>query len=301
MMANDSLDHEGTIEFGVCLGKGNDLGPYRVPAGREAHTALQEMANATRGAMLALSDQPARYDPAEKHASQEYLFMDLSDPLCATLRELHEVENLRESHAALDDPERINAYFARFTGGGQGRLTAIRRASYFKGLRKHPILQVIDDQLELVEPKIFKLDRNFDMLIHGNRIEILRPSAFETLADLREAILQSVPNNVEAIQERLPFVDFSAVGEFASTRSRIANQLASLRADKMLKDISRASLESLCQRTGVEIAIIDGKLSPSADQVGEFLEVLDRRRYEIELIPGTPERFRADSRRKLDT
>jgi hypothetical protein len=32
-----------------------------------------------------------------------------------------------------------------------------------------------------------------------------------------------------------------------------------------------------------------------------FLEVLDRRRYELELVKGLPERFRATSRRKIDS
>jgi hypothetical protein len=32
----------------------------------------------------------------------------------------------------------------------------------------------------------------------------------------------------------------------------------------------------------------------------DFLEVLDRRRYQLELVKGTPERFRASSRKKID-
>lgn len=32
-----------------------------------------------------------------------------------------------------------------------------------------------------------------------------------------------------------------------------------------------------------------------------FLEVLDRRRYEIELVANSPEQYRAASRSKLDT
>jgi hypothetical protein len=31
-----------------------------------------------------------------------------------------------------------------------------------------------------------------------------------------------------------------------------------------------------------------------------FLEVLDRRRYELELVKGQPERFKAESRTKLN-
>jgi len=31
-----------------------------------------------------------------------------------------------------------------------------------------------------------------------------------------------------------------------------------------------------------------------------FLEVLDRRRYELELVKGLPERYKASSRRKIE-
>ncbi|MHB0971550.1 MAG: hypothetical protein ACYC9N_01885, partial [Thermoanaerobaculia bacterium] len=50
---------------------------------------------------------------------------------------------------------------------------------------------------------------------------------------------------------------------------------------------------------GVDVTDVKGKLIVRDGQIMDFLEVLDRRRYELELVKGSPERFRAASRRKL--
>ena len=64
--------------------------------------------------------------------------------------------------------------------------------------------------------------------------------------------------------------------------------------------IDKAALERLCKINGIEVKDSKGKLSIGLDHVLGFLEVLDRRRYEVELVAGVPERFRAASRSRLN-
>ena len=47
---------------------------------------------------------------------------------------------------------------------------------------------------------------------------------------------------------------------------------------------------------GVEVKESEGKITVSAGHEMGFIEVLDRRRYELELVKGQPERFRASGR-----
>ncbi|MGH2510228.1 MAG: Kiwa anti-phage protein KwaB-like domain-containing protein, partial [Ktedonobacteraceae bacterium] len=54
-----------------------------------------------------------------------------------------------------------------------------------------------------------------------------------------------------------------------------------------------------CKATGVVIDEIDGKISVQSENVMGFLELLDRRRYRLELVKDSPESFRAASRTKL--
>src|SRR2546426_481228 len=78
-----------------------------------------------------------------------------------------------------DDPATVFCYFARLTDSKGRRLTALRRATQFKGVLKSRLLRLVTDSLKLVEDHIFKLDRDFDLLIDSANVHILRPSGFE--------------------------------------------------------------------------------------------------------------------------
>lgn len=101
------------------------------------------------------------------------------------------------------------------------------------------------------------------------------------------------------IQRDIPFVNFATIKDYAKKHPRAARYLASIRGQKSTQDIDERALKSLCKATGVEITETGGKIFVEDAQIMGFLEVLDRRRYEVELVKGSPERFRAASRRKL--
>lgn len=53
--------------------------------------------------------------------------------MASSVRELHEATNLNIEAGALDEPADVFCYFARLTDKKKRRLTALRRASQFKG------------------------------------------------------------------------------------------------------------------------------------------------------------------------
>jgi hypothetical protein len=203
-------------------------------------------------------------------------------------------------HNVLSDPSSVFCYFARMTDKQRRRLTALRRASQFKGVLKNRLIRFVTDALRIIEDKVFKLDTDFDLLIDGKNIHILRPSGFEFTSRLQEALLAAVPHNIKAIQHDMPFVDFASIQDYASHRARAARHLASIRGQKETTNIDKQAFKKLCKDTGVEIHESQGKIAVREDHVMGFLEVLDRRRYELELVKGSPERFKAASRRKLE-
>jgi len=287
-------------EFGVGRDDGNGQTFAAVPADADVQAALREMVQATWDTMQKDADEPARYEPAEKHGSTEYLFLPLADDLASTVRELHEAVNLDIDVNVLADPSDVFCYFARLTDSKKRRLTALRRATQFKGVLKNRLLRFVSDSLKLIEDRVFKLDSDFDLLVDSKNVHILRPSGFEFAGKLQEAILAAVPQNVAAIQKDLAFVDFAAVEDYAGAHPRAARYLASIRAQKETKNIDKSALKKLCKDTGVEVSESKGKLIVGDGHIMGFLEVLDRRRYELELVKGSPERFRAASRRKID-
>lgn len=299
-MLEFDFSHVDTIEFGLGRDDGDGRTFCMVAVDGDVQDALQEMAEATWAAMQDLTDAPPRYEPSEKHAGIEYLHLPLADDLATSMRELHEANNLPIDMTALNNPESVFCYFARITDTQGRRLTALRRATQFKGILKNRLIRLMTDALKIVEDKIFKLDTDFDLLIDAQNVHILRPSGFEFAGQLQEAIMAAVPSNVAVIKTDLNFVNFDVIESYASQHPRAARYLASIRSLAESKDIDRGRLVQLCSHTGVETEEVDGQITVTEKHVMGFLEVLDRRRYEIELVADAPEQYRAASRSKLD-
>ena len=294
------LDDVVTTEFGVGReGDGASAVFGVVPMDAGVRTALVSMARVTAERMESAEDGGAEYDPAEKHGSTEYLVVSAGGSLDAGIRELHDAENLAPDRSRLGEPEAIVSYFARFTDGEDRRLTAIRRAGQFKGVLKNRLASFRDDRLRIVEDDVFKLDNDFDVLLDASLTHIWRPAAFEFVSRLRQAILDAVPSNVGAIAAELPFVEVEGIESYAESRPRAARYLASIRSQR-LEGVDRDALVALCRKTGVGVQEVNGRVAAEPGNEMGFLEVLDRRRYRIELVPEQPERFRAPSRKSLD-
>ena len=294
------LQNVTATEFGVGRDEEEGQSFTLVPVDGSVQAALVEMARDTWNAMEKLDGAPTEYEPSEKHASSEYLVVPLDSDLAAGLRQLHEAENLPLSAAALADPKGVFCYFARMSDAAGRRLTAVRRATQFKGvLHSRGLMRFIDDALQIIDENVFRLDTDFDLLVDSDTVHILRPSGFEFVGQLQEAVLQAAPMNVKAVAKDLHFVDFTAVEEYATEHPRAARYLASIVGQKATRNISKSALKALCKHTGVEVGESKGKITVEKGQVMGFLQVVDRRRYHLELVKGAPESFVAGSRRKL--
>jgi hypothetical protein len=117
---------------------------------------------------------------------------------------------------------------------------------------------------------------------------------------VQEAIMAAVPKNVAALKIDLDYVNFDVIENYASQHPRAARYLASIHSQEESKNIDRKRLVQLCAHTGVETDVAGGQIIVTDKHVMGFLEVLDRRRYEIELVTDAPEQYRAASRSKLD-
>lgn len=301
MNLNFDISNVKVTEFGV--GRDDGDGRYfdSVTVDENVQNALQEMADDTWTAMQARTDNPAIYEPSEKYSSIEYTHLPLNEDLARSLRELHKANNLLPDSTALADTEKVFCYFVRFTDSEQRKLTAVRRATQFKGVLKKRLIHFHTNALKLIEDRVFKLDNDFDLLIDSENVHILRPSGFEFVGQLQEAIMSAVSTNVTTLKADISFMDFSVIEMYASNHPRAARYIASIRSKNEATNIDRERLLKLCVATGVEITEVNGKLSLEQKHVMGFLEVLDRRRYEIELVAETPEHYRATGRNKIDT
>lgn len=304
MVLNFDLDQITLTEFGIGRDNGNGQAFVAIPVETNVQAALQDMAKATWASMQDKNGDggPIRYEPSEKHGATEYLYLPLADDMASFIRELHSAANLAMDAAALSDPSNVFCYFIRLLDRHNRHLTALRRATQFKGILKSAgrLVRMLDDSLRIVEDTVFKLDTDFDLLVDSVKVHILRPSGFEFAGKLQEAILGAVPENIRAIEQEITFVDFTSVSEYAADHPRAARYLASIRGQEEMRGIDKAALKRLCQSTGVAISQRNGKVLIARGHEMGFLEVLDRRRYKLELVKGRPETFRAASRKAID-
>lgn len=288
-------------EFGVGQDGSNGQVFSAVPVDATVQTALREMGRMTWQAMQNDESGPEKYEPSDKHGGVEYLYLPVTDAMAASVRDLHQAVNLPINAAALATPGDMFCYFARFTDAAQRKLTAMRRASQFKGIVKNKgrLIRLLDDTLKIVEDTIFKLDSDFDFLVDTRHVHILRPSGFEFIGGLQQAILNAVPENVTAIKNELPFIAFEGIEQYVARHPRAARYLASIRGQSEMKNIDKSALKKLCKSTGVDVCESKGMVIIAAGHEMGFLEVLDRRRYELELVKGKPEKFKAASRKAI--
>lgn len=301
-MIDFDLHAPTTIEFGVGLDTKDpslDLSFVSIPADEAVAEALIDMVRTT-SRELDEGPEPRPYEPSEKYSGTEYLRADLEDGLATVVRHVHTAENLTPDPKGLAAPDIVFCYFARLFGERGQRLTALKRATWFKGLLKKPLLHWFDDAYGIVEGPLFKLDFDFDILVDSRTIHIWRPSGFEYVARIQREVLQAVPRIFADLQVDLPFVDSSSVEEFARERSRAARLAASIRSRRRVENVDQTALLDQCDRTDVRVESgADGRLRIAKGHELGFLEVLDRRRYDMELVSGAPEAFRAASRTKI--
>lgn len=292
------LANISSVEFGVGYDEGDNRAFCLIPVDNDVQDALLEMVRRTWDIMQKLNE-PRKYEPAEKYGSTEYVCVPLDDDVAEFMRNLHKAENIIYNVHVLKEPDTIFCYFSRLIDGGGRRLTAVRRAVHFKGVLKSRLIHLLSDALRLVNDRVFRLDMDFDLLVDSGYIHVLRPSSFEFVGKLQQALLESVPEIVKVIQNDMPFVDFRPILEYATKHPRAAPYLASIRSQEENKNIDRKRLIDHCKATGVDVHLEGDKIVVAKGQEMAFLEVLDRRRYEVELVEGSPERFRATSREKI--
>lgn len=299
MKLNFDLEAVTVTEFGVGIDEGHGQVFVAVPVDADVQGVLREMVEATWKGMQRDEEGPTIYDPAEKHGSIEYLYLPLGDDLATSVQQLHYATNLDIHAAALEEPSDVFCYFARLTDKKGRRLTGLRRATQFKGVLKKRLIRFASDSLKLIEDRVFKLDSDFDLLADSVNVHILRPSGFEFAGKLQQAILDAVSKNAEAIQNDLAFVEFSGVEKYAGEHPRAARYLASIQGQVATKSIDKSLLKKLCKQTGVELTESKGRVAIADGHEMGFLEVLDRRRYEVSLVKEKPERYRAASRKQI--
>ena len=292
-----------TVEFGVCIDTDDGEKHFLIPIDNNVKNALKEMLLATREA-LGLTQSNARldtYQPSEKYASVERLTTPLDDSSHEKLKEIYNATNIPTDPDSLNEPAAIVYYFSIFHDRNQNKLFAIKKATQFRGIVKSRkfIVQFINETLKIVEDKIFRLDRDFDYYICDNTIFILRVNAFESTSDMIGSILAKASENAQDLGRSIKFLECQGIADFVLKHTRAARILASIRSRKDLAKTSLTKLKKECNANKIKIKQHKGKIFPEPGYELDFLQMLDRRRFNVALTDDGLEYFEATGRRNV--
>ena len=95
-------------------------------------------------------------------------------------------------------------------------------------------------------------------------------------------------------------MDFGPIAAYALKHPRTARYLASIRLQQT-KNIDKASLKKHCTNMKLDVKELKGKLVVAPEAIMDFLAVLDRRLYQVELVKDSPESFFARPQQDCQT
>ena len=290
-----------STEFCVCYDTTDGEVYWQIPVDAEVQGALGDMLRKTVEALDPAGDAMDAYEPAQKYSSEERLVASNGEPHMDKLRALHALQNIQTNAGVIRETQRLAFYFAVFRDAQSRKIVAVRRATQFKGVVKarNRLISLVDDTLKLVADDVFKLDNDFDYLVFHDKTWILRPTGFEYTAALEEAISAQAAAITEELSKSVPCVDFARLIEFVGGHKRAARLISSLRTRSDLHLTSIKMLKKGCKSNGIEFETKGGKVYPKEGSEMAFLELLDRRRYTVELIEEQEEFYVAPNRRNV--
>ncbi len=286
-------------EMGVILEDSkHQIKILRVPITNAVQTTLKDMLSATHAAMIKLvpTDDFPDLELAQIYEPKTALFVPATWDFLQEAMALHALSNLPLAPNALDNPDEVRIYFAIFRDPRGNKVVACRRAVTFKGLIKRKIFFWKDKTLAPADSPVFALDHEFDYIIAQEGIFILHPGQFSAEAVDNKTICKQSADALPVMEKRAKFISFSALDAYVRTHPMAAKLLASIRQRKDLEVMSPELVKTQFARQGIPFTERNGMVIPVAEHEIDFLKLLDRRLYDMELIEGQHELYAAGNR-----
>jgi len=286
------------VEFGVALKIKNDESRFLVPVASQVQTVLQSMLSDT---LAKMGDPNAweQHDCAEQYPPHESLTISLEDPLALKIKKIYTEKNLSANPNALNNPSQVDYYFAKFKDTADRKYVGVRRANLFKGPVGKSLMHFASGVLTMLASDTFRLDTEFDFIIFPELIAIHTPKQFEAIADYGEELIRISPQHIAEIAKVVPFVDFDFATKKYESSARMRHLLAAVKSRADVSTITQSMLKKACESQGIELVKIGKKIGPARSQEVDFLELLDRRRYNDPLIETDPSAYRAGARKLI--
>jgi hypothetical protein len=302
MWGQFDFDHINSIEFCVALEEDNESEQALVPCDVSVQDALRDMLRSTARYIETADeeDELRDYELSEKYSSRERLVAEINADIMEVPKSIFDAEGLISRPDALNEPEHVAYYFAVFRDASGHKIVGVRRAAQFKGVLKARLIRVLNDSLRLIEDNVFKLDNEFDLLITQQHVYIMHPAALDQIADIEEQVFAAAHEKTLELGSAIRFADFRGIADVAASKKRVARLVANLHARDDLEQLKKSKVIAAAKENKLKLEKVGTKVRPVAGSEAAFLELLDNRRYTVDIKTGrNTEAFIARSRKRV--
>lgn len=285
--------------FGVRMRSDSSL--HFIPTDVGTKAVLTDVLNATVGAFNAIDGAWQAYDISEDYGENRRIFVARDAENFGDVSLIFDIGALNDLANVDDHIRDIDYYFCEFRDAAGTKIVGIKKAVQFKTTlaARNKLVRLINDTLQIIEENVVKIDPLFDALITNQNIFILKPRSVEYIADMVTHVAGAAAAKVQHIHDNITFLDLSRIAAKISNHPKMARMAASISARDDLGDFQQERIVSLATQHGIVFSEVDGRLQCRVADEAKLLEILDARRYHLDLTDNGGDPYRASARQRV--
>ncbi|MCF3628490.1 DUF4868 domain-containing protein [Thalassospiraceae bacterium LMO-SO8] len=287
------------VNFAVALRDNGNR--YFVPTDGPIKNALKDVLGATVAAFEQLDGDWELHDISEDYGERRPVYAPRDTDYLADLSAIFDsgdLDDLANAHQHVPD---IDYYFGVFHDSQDRKAVGIKKGTQLKGTlgARNKLMRLSDDTLQMIEDDVLKLDREFDAIITEQHVFMLKVRSVEYLANIVERVAGAAAQKVQQIHNAVVFLDFTRIQADIANHPKMARLAASIAARNDLALIRRDRVEELAAHHGLVLKEVEGRLQCRRQDEAKLLEILDARRYQLDLTATGPVPYRATGRQRV--
>jgi len=296
-MINDNFNvgNIASVDFCATLKQGDR---FFIPTDGGVQEALATILRDTVSGFDVIEGDWELHDISEDYGDRRRVYAPRNFPLFETMSEIFDSGALPEMPDLQDHLAELDYYFAKFIDSEGRVMVGVKKARTAKATlgAQNKLVRLIDNTLVLIEERVLRLDKQFDVLISADHVFILDSRATEQVAKIVERVAASASAKVQEIHDAVPFLDLSRIKSKIARHPKLARIAHSIASHPNLHGIQRAAIESLAAAQGIHFKEVDGRLLCNVTDETKLMEVLDARRYHLDLTATGAVPYRATAR-----
>lgn len=289
------------VNFAVALRSNGNR--YFVPTDAPIKNALKEVLSATVAGFEQLDGDWEPHDISEDYGDRRRVYAPRDTDYLADLSAIFDAGDLDDLSNAHEHVPDIDYYFGIFHDNQGRKAVGIKKGTQLKGTlgARNKLMRLADDSLQMIEDDVLKLDREFDAIITDGHVFMLKVRSVEYLANIVEHVAGAAAHKVQQIHDIIDFLDFSRIQADIAKHPKMARMAASIAARNDLAQVRRDRVEELAVHHGLVLKTVGGRLQCRRQDEAKLLEILDARRYHLDLTATGPVPYRATGRQRVTT